>query len=131
MSKIKLELFDKNVEITSFEYEKEYDLHFEFATDTKGYIILDGRCGQIHGKSCCVDVRELSEGEHIPRLILEEATVDLPKIINEHGLIYPSEHTLGEIGEISLRERRLCRRINELEEKFEQISKKVYGTTIF
>ena len=131
MGKIILELFDREPEIISYEYKKEDFLCFEFTEKLSGYVQLDKRIEKLNGNSCLIDVRELPVGEHTPRLILEDITLDLPSLINENGAIYPSPHTLEEIGCLSLRERRLCRRVNELEERLTKIENKVFGTSIF
>ena len=131
MGKIVLELFDRDCEMVSYEYKKENTLTFEFTEAMEGYIQLDGSITRLIGKSCAVNVRELKDGEHTPRLILENMTLDLPKIIKENGVISPAEHSLGEIGDISLRERRLLERVKKLESHVEEISKKVFGSKIF
>ena len=131
MSKINLELFGRNSEILSFEYKKENYLRFEFTEDICGYINLGRVTARLIDGKCAVDVQNLECGDHIPRLILTDMTIDLPAIRNENGAIYPREHNLQEIGELSLRERRLCRRVNELEKRLEEISKKVFGSKIF
>lgn len=131
MSKISLELFDRAAEVISFEDEKAAALIFEFDKELDGYLLLGKVTAKIKGKSCALDVRNLEFGEHIPYLILEDATIDLPKIKNENGAIFPVEPGISEIGNISLRERRLDRRVNELEARLDEISKKVFGTSIF
>ena len=131
MSKICLELFDKNCEITSFEYKNDNSLLFEFTEKLEGYIKLGSQASRFSGKCCRVNLEGLAEGEYVTHLILENETVNLPKIKNECGVIIPTEHTVAEIGDLSLRERRLCKRVSELEKKLEEISKKVYGSTIF
>lgn len=131
MSKISLELFGRDCEITAFEYTKNCMLVFEFTEAIDGYIQLGAHVAKFRGKECAVSLLNLNDGEHTPRLILMDSTVDLPVIIYENGVIYPKEHATKEIGELSLRERRLCRRVNELEERLDEISKKVFGSTIF
>ena len=131
MGKIILELFGRDCEIVSYEYKKENYLTFEFTEELDGHLVLGRSTEKLKGKSCTVNIKELADGEHIPRLILKDMTIDLPKLINEYGIIYPAEHSLNEIGEISLRERRLSRRVTELEARLEEISKKVFGSTIF
>ena len=131
MGKLSLELFGRDCEILSFEYKKEGVLLFEFTEELDGYIHLGKQIARIKGSTCAVDVRLLEDGEHIPRLILTDMTVDLPRIKNENGMILPVEREVKEIGDISLRERRLCRRVNELEARLDEISKKVFGTSIF
>ena len=131
MGKITLELFGRDCEIISYEYKKDDILCFEFTEELSGYIQLDNRVEKLNGKSCLINIRELPVGEHTPRLILEDMTLDLPSLTNENGAIYPSPHTVEEIGSLSLRERRLCRRVNELEGRLEKIENKVFGARIF
>ena len=131
MGKISLELFDKCCEIISFEYKKDYVLVFRFDRELDGYVHLGNHATRLKGRSCAVDIRDLAEGEHIPRLILEDMTIDLPRITNKNGIIAPKEHQTEEIGDVSLRERRLCRRVDELEARLDEITKKVFGSKIF
>ena len=131
MSRIKLELFGRECELISYEYKKDGSLVFEFTEDQDGYICLGKHTARIKGKNTAIDVRDLRCGEHIPRLVLEEMTIDLVKIQNENGAIYPKDHEISEIGDVSLRERRLARQVNELEERLEKLEKKVFGTSIF
>ena len=131
MGKLKLEIFGRSCEIISFQYEKDSAFCFEFTEAYDGYIQLGKTMGRLKNGNCAVDIRNLECGEHIPRLILEDMTLDLPTIVNENGAVYPKEHSVSEIGEISLRERRLCRRVNELEARLDEITKKVFGTSIF
>ena len=131
MSKINLELFGRDCELITFEYKKDSELIFEFTESYDGSLLLGKHTARIKGKKCAIDIRDLECGEHIPRLILEDATIDLVTIKNENGAVYPKEHSVREIGEISLRERRLARRADELEKRLEKIEKKVFGTSIF
>lgn len=131
MGKISLELFGDCCEALSFDYKKEDSLTFEFTEELDGYITLGSHSARLKGKSCKVEVRDLADGEHTPRLILREKKIDLPVTVNENGAIYPKEHALSEIGEISLRERRLMRRVDRLEKELNEIRKKVFGSKIF
>ena len=131
MGKISLELFGDTCEMLSFEYKKEATLSFEFTEELDGYIALGGHSARLHGKSCSVEVRDLAEGEHTPRLVLRDKTVDLPGVVNENGAIYPREHSISELGNISLRERRLQRRVDQLERELTKLKNKDFGTVIF
>ena len=131
MGKISLELFDDGCELISFEYKKENSLTLEFTEELDGYISLGSHHARLKGKSCHIEVRDLAEGEHTPRLILRDKRIDLPKMVNESGAIYPKEHSLTEIGQVSLRERRLGRRVAELEKELLEIKNKVFGSRIF
>ena len=131
MSKIKLEIFKNSAETVSFIPERSKYLGVEFTEAVDGYVIIGSQSVRIQGNSCELDVRALPDGEYIPRLILENQTIDLPPLIKECGLIIEKARSLGEIGELSLRERRLNRRVERLEEKLKEISDKIYGTTIF
>ena len=131
MGKITLELFGRDCEILSYEYKKDNFLTFEFTEELTGYVQLGKSTARLKGKSCAIDLRELPNGEHTPMLILSDMVIDLPKLTNEYCVICPADHTVEEIGTLSLRERRLCQRVNELEARLEEISKKVFGSRIF
>ena len=131
MGKISLELFDEGCEMLSFEYKKDSTLTFEFTEELDGYISLGSHSARLKGSCCSVEVRDLIDGEHKPRLILRDRTVDLPLVVNENGAIYPRERSVTEIGDISLRERRLKRRLDMMEAELIELKNKVFGTKIF
>lgn len=131
MSKIKLEIFDREVEVVSYLPERSRAFIIEFTEATDGYIVMGGQTVRIKGKECAVDIRAIKDGEHQPRLVLEDKTIDLPVIIKDLGIVRPKEREINEIGELSLREKRLMRRVSELEKRLDKISEMVYGRTIF
>ena len=131
MSKIKLEIFDREVEVVSYLPEPSRVLVFEFTEEIDGYIVMGSQTSRIKGRECALDIRNIKDGEHLPRLVLSDRTIDLPAVVKDFSIVRPKERSTDDIGELSLRERRLSRRVLELEKKLEEISEMVYGRTIF
>lgn len=131
MSKITIECFDRSAEIVSFESDREPMLVFEFTSEYDGYIALGEATARIKGARCTLDLRKINDGEYTPHLILSDKTVDLPRLKKEFGALALTEPPLNEINSLSLRERRLNKRVTELEKQMEEISKKVYGSSLF
>ena len=131
MSKISIEIFGKGCEIVSYKQDGESVLIFEFADELDGYIALGSATARIKGRSCAVDLRRLQDGEYTPRLVLMEATLDLPPVIKEHGMITPKEPEISYLTRLSFRERRLSERVDKLERALENIEKKVMGQGLF
>ncbi len=131
MSKINIQLFGRESELVSYKQDGEPMLIFEFTEEVDGYISLGPSTSRIKGKSCPVDLRRLTDGEHIPHLILPEATLDLPRVIKQHGIISPKEPEISFLSKLSLRERRLSERVERLEGELEKIQKKVMGASLF
>ncbi len=131
MSKMNVQCFGRNSELVSFKEDTEKMLVFEFPEEYDGYLSLGEITAKIKGKSCAVDTRRLADGEYTPHLILADVTVDLPKLKKQYGSITPTSPRLDEINSISLRERQLNERVSKLEKRIEEISEKVYGSSLF
>ena len=131
MSKINIELFESDAELISFKQNGERSLVFDFSTMLDGYISLGTLTSRICGTSCAIDIRRLDDGEYTPHLILADRTLDLPKIKMQYGIIMPLEPDTDFVTKLSLRERRLKKRVDELEKKLEELTKKVSGTPLF
>ena len=131
MSKMNVQCFGRNSELVSFKEYTEKMLVFEFPEEYDGYLSLGEITAKIKGKSCAVDTRRLADGEYTPHLILADVTVDLPKLKKQYGSIIPTSPRLDEINSISLRERQLNERVSKLEKRIEEISEKVYGSSLF
>ncbi len=131
MSKLKIECFGNDAELISFINESGPDLVIEFVEEVDGYVSLGNQAVKIMGKKCVLDKRKIPDGEHIPHLVLSDKTLDLPKLKKLYGSIEPAAHDIREIGELSLRERYLNRRVSLLEKQIEELTKKVYGSSLF
>ena len=130
MSNMKIELYGRNAELCSFE-EGGGSLCFSFDTEQNGYISLGPITSRIAGTVCSIDIRKICDGEYIPHLILANMTIDLPRVKIQHGIAYHTEHDSSSPSELSLRERRLEKRVDALEEKIEELYNKIAGSRLF
>ena len=131
MSKIKIECFEHESELVGFESDYENSLVFEFSGEQDGYISLGNLTAKFTGRVCEMDIRTLYDGEHTPHLILLDRIIDLPRLKKEYGAVSMVDPSISEIRDISLREKRLLSRVEALESKMEEISKKVFGSKLF
>ena len=131
MSKIIIECFGKEAELISFSQNGDQAVVLEFTEEYDGYISLDSITARIKGSSCALDTRRLGDGEYTPRLILSDRTVDLPRLKKQLGTISPMEPERPYVVALSLRERKLCQRVDLLEKRLEEISKKICGSGLF
>lgn len=131
MSNMKIELYGRNAELCSFTGEDSSSLILSFDSEHNGYISLGPITARISGKECAVDIRRLCDGEYTPHLILADMTVDLPRIKIIHGIPAPIQPGKRTINDISLRERRLSVRVDLLEQRVEELTKKIVGTSLF
>lgn len=131
MSKIRLEIFDREVEILSYEHRAGESLLIEFANNIEGYVLLGGHIARVENGQCSLKTDWLEYGEHTPRLVLQEVTLDLPRLIKKGDSVFLSVHGPEDIGDLFIREQRLRRRVDEQEKMLKEISKRVFGTTIF
>lgn len=131
MSKISIELIGSDAELISFKHSGERSLIFDFSVMLDGYISLGALTSRICGTECAIDTVRLDDGEYTPHLILADRTVDLPKIKKQYGIITPLEPDISFVTKLSLRERRLEKRVDDMEKRLEELTKKVSGTRLF
>ena len=131
MSKIIIENFDDGGELVDFKSDAETFLVFEFTEEVEGYISLGNLTSKFKGTSCAMDIRQLDDGDYTPHLIMPSRTIDLPRLKKEYGAVTPIDPCISDINKLSLRERRLCRRVKILESQIKEITKKVYGSSLF
>ena len=131
MSKISLEIYNDACEIASFSKDNEYMLTFQFPDDTEGYVTVGDAIGKLERGVCSIDTRSLENDSYAPNLILDDVIIALPQIkkLGKAITILPvsDEYTR----DASRRERMLEGRVSEVEARLEEISERVYGTTIF
>ena len=130
MSKIKIQCFGNEAELISYTSDGEPILVIELDGDYSGYISMGNSGAKIKGATCALDVRRLDEGEYTPRLIQEDKTILLPRLVKRHGIISPAQPDINYIIAVSLRARRLTARVEMLESELNEIKKKVVGTRL-
>ena len=131
MSKIAIELFDKDAEAVGFEHTEGRLLEIRFNEKLEGLVSIDGIVSRVSEGICLFDTRLIDEGEYSPFLLTEKMSVRLPTIKKTARRVLLSECSDEYVRSASLRERRLAARVSELEKRLEQIMSRLDGTTIF
>lgn len=125
MSRIKYELFGEEAEVCEFEDDSSSVLFIGFKHPYDGLISIEGVVSRVDFGKCRFDSRLVDQGEHTPILILADRTVRLPKIVKAYGKIALASCTDEYTRNLSLRERRLCERVEALERKLEAMESKI------
>lgn len=131
MSKLMIECFDIGSEVLSFSEEKSRFLTLCFTKEQEGYVCIGSISTIIEGDKCSLDISRLPDGEYTPKLVQKNLSRPLPSIKKENGIVRPVDYGVEYLRELSIRERRLCERVDRLSKRLEEISKKVYGSSIF
>lgn len=131
MNKIKIELFEGDAEILSFESDGSDAVKFSFTESYNGFLSIDSIVSHVVEGECTVDLRLISSGEFAPILILEGGSINLPGIVKVGKKLRLSECDPDFIRRISIRERRLAKRVKTLESEVEKLKESIYKNTIF
>ena len=131
MSKIRIECFGDEAELVSFTQDGERNIQIDLGGEYDGYISVGKLTARIKGSLCSIDARGLEDGEYTPHLILNDRTIDLPKISKQYGIITPIEPELPYTLALSLREKKLRARVEELEKGLEKLTKMIEGERLF
>ena len=131
MSKIVIECFDNGAEISSFQITNSATIEYIFNGVEEGFVNLKENSYKINNGRCEIDTLRLCDDEITPHLVLEKRKIELPIMIKRG-----EEYVLGNCDDdflrnLSLREARLNERVGQLEKKLNEISNKVYHTTVF
>ncbi len=130
MSRIRYEIFGTVAEVISFDPKPDTMLEIILPKDADGFLSIDGVVVRLNLGIAHYDLRYISDGEHTPHLILGGGRITLPKIKKCGKLISLCECDADYIRSTSIRERRLSRRVAELEEEIEKLKACIYGTKI-
>lgn len=131
MIKIVVELFENSAEISSYERTDGGFLEYIFKPSCKGYVNICGESYKINKGVCTIDTARLENSEIAPLLITYDKKIHLPAMTNDDGEYKISQYDADFIRKLSLDRLRMSKRICELENKLDELSKRVYRTTIF
>ena len=131
MSKIKYEIFDKEAEILEYVSEDSDTLELCFKEKYEGLLSIDGIVSRVIDGKCSFNAKLIDFGKHEPILVLKDGAITLPAIIKSQRRITLSECTDDYTRRISLRERRLCQRVEALEKELSSLRSLINTTTIF
>ena len=131
MSKICVEYFDNSAEISAYEKTNSQLIEYLFKPSCDGYVKISGESYRVKDGVCIVNTSKFSNNEISPTLILGDRKITLPVMINRGEEFTVKDYDSDFLRNLSLRELRLKKRLDELERKVDGLSKKVYHTTIF
>ena len=131
MIKIVVELFENSAEISSYERTDGGFLEYIFKPSCDGYVNICGESYKINNGVCTIDTARLENSEIAPLLITSDKKIHLPAMTNDDGEYKISQYDADFIRKLSLDRLRMSKRICELEKKLNELSKRVYRTTIF
>lgn len=131
MIKIVVELFENSAEISSYERTDGGFLEYIFKPSCEGYVNICGESYKINNGVCTIDTARLENSEIAPLLITSDKKIHLPAMTNDGGEYKISQYDADFIRKLSLDRLRMSKRICELEKKLDELSKRVYRTTIF
>ena len=128
MSKIKYELFGCDAEISAFETDAATELLLDFGRSLEGLVSIENVVSRVTGGVCRFDSRLVDQGEHTPMLILKDKVITLPGIVKAGGKMRPALCTDEYTRNVSIRERRLSLRVEELEKAIKLLENKITRT---
>ena len=131
MSKLTVECFKSFAEIAAYEKTDSVFIEYLFKPSCDGFVNINGESYKVKRGVCIIDASKLSDNEIFPTLVLANEKIALPPMIKENGEFIPKNYDADFLRKLSLSELRLTKRIAELEEKVDELSKRVYHTTIF
>lgn len=131
MTRLVIGIFDGEAELIKYEREGGHEMEITFSEPYDGFITFGELTVRVKEGKSLLDVRLLDDGEYTPFLILKDCRRRLPRLAKRSRALEPIDPDSDFIREVSLRERKLSKRVAELEAQIEKISKSVYGTTLF
>ena len=131
MLKITLEHYKNLAEVTEYKITQGGFIEYIFYPVCDGFVSILGERYNVRCGVCVIDAAKFKEDEIFPTLILPEIKIPLPALIRDEESYKIKTYDDESMRRLSLNELRMTKRISELEEKLELLSKKVYNTTIF
>lgn len=131
MSKIVIECFENGAEISSFEKTYSSNIEYIFNGTEEGFVNLNKNSYKIKNGRCEIDTQRLCDDEIKPCLIFGTKKIELPVMVKRNEEYVPGNYGEEFLRNLSLREARLNERVCQLEKRLNEISNKVYHTTVF
>ena len=131
MLKITVEHFEGSAEIISYEKTADNLIEYLFKPNCDGFVSIFDESYKLTRGVCVIDASKLSDMEIFPTLISPDGKIDLPALIREDDEYKIKAYDEDFLRKMSLRELRITKKLCELEKRVDDLSKRVYNTTIF
>ena len=131
MSKLKLFVFEDGAECANFDAEGKDELLIELSSGKEIPVSLGTHIKVARGGSVCFNTARFEDGVYPLSLFIGGRAVTLGHIEIKNGILSLLPPTADFIRELSLRERRLCERVELLEERLLSLDERVNGTPLF
>lgn len=131
MIKITIEHFASSAEVISYEKTADGFIEYLFKPCCDGFISIMDESYKVKGGVCVIEASKLKDTEIFPTLILPECKIPLPALSCEDDGYKIKAYDGDYLRKLSLNQLRMTKRLCQLEEKVDKLSKKVYNTTIF
>ncbi len=131
MSRIRYEIFGNEAEILEFATDDSDRLELSFTEENEGLLSIEGVVARVVKGKCSFDARLIEPGMHEPILIIKNTVVKLPGIVKSQRRVSPAVCGDDYTRSISLRERRLRKRVELLEKELGALLLRLNTTTIF
>lgn len=131
MSRLSVEYHGGAIAISEYKRTYEKLIEFSFKPACDGYISIGKSSYGVHRGVCVIDASKIKDDEITPILILDGERYILPPLVRCDGEFTLKEYDDDFLRNLSLRELRNEKRLSKLEKEVNNLSKKVYHTTIF
>ncbi len=131
MSRALYEIFEDEAEQVEFFEEKSELFELRLTEEHEGLLAIDGIAARLCRGRCLFDLKLIGSGTFTPMLTLKNRIIKLPPIQKNGMSVVSAACTDGYIKGLSLRERRLEKRVEELEKRLSEVLSRIDTTIIF
>ena len=130
MSRIRMEIFDGEIEVKELLCDSKDFLVLEFSPSCDGFVQIGELAARLEDGACSFDLRVVENGSFTPELYTDNERVALPDISKFGKMISVNDCTVNYVRAASQRERALEKRVKLLESTVTELYDKIYGSTI-
>ena len=129
-TEIGISLYGDECELSSYK-RGGLNLLFIFEDPVNGYITVDNLVTTVRDGRGRFDARLLTRGEYEPKLITDGRMIPLPRLRKSDRGVFPEPPAESYIRAVSIRERELERKVEDLTMLVSRLQDSVFGKTIF
>ena len=130
MNKISFDLYEGACEPFSLKYDASLIAELDFYPPRSGYIMISDRTYKVSSGKCTADLKYLDDGEHTPYFYAEDTMYSMPTLIKKGKKIRFDPDLEEFIYKTAARCRFAAKRIQELEGKIAELTKKIEGSKL-